>query len=71
MIAPVYAVLSAVDPGAYAQANLFEPLSIRVREHEVLTMRTPGRDEDLALGFLLTEGAIRALYRHYREVMGL
>ena len=45
-----------------------EPLEIRVgyevagrREHRTLsvTMRTPGHDEELAAGFLLTEGLIR------------
>lgn len=35
-----------------------EPLVISVAGREVLTMRTPGADEDLALGFLLSEGVI-------------
>ncbi|MFC3739971.1 formate dehydrogenase accessory sulfurtransferase FdhD [Paractinoplanes deccanensis] len=37
-----------------------EPLEIRVRKEPLaVTMRTPGQDIDLAMGFLLTEGVIR------------
>ena len=36
-----------------------EPLEIRIgNETFVVTMRTPGHDEDLAVGFLVTEGII-------------
>lgn len=36
-----------------------EPLEIRLRKESLaVTMRTPGHDIDLALGFLLTEGVI-------------
>ena len=36
-----------------------EPLEIRVKNRAVsVTMRTPGQDEELAAGFLLTEGII-------------
>jgi FdhD protein len=37
-----------------------EPLLLVVHGQQLLTMRTPGRDEDLALGFLLGEGVIAA-----------
>jgi FdhD protein len=37
-----------------------EPLLLVVHGQQLLTMRTPGRDEDLALGFLLSEGVVRA-----------
>lgn len=37
-----------------------EPLEIRLRREPLaVTMRTPGQDIDLAMGFLLTEGIIR------------
>jgi FdhD protein len=38
-----------------------EPLEIRARGEPIsVTMRTPGNDEELATGFLLSEGLIRA-----------
>ncbi|MEV6342015.1 formate dehydrogenase accessory sulfurtransferase FdhD [Actinoplanes sp. NPDC051851] len=37
-----------------------EPLEIRIRKQPLaVTMRTPGHDIDLAMGFLLSEGVIR------------
>ena len=38
-----------------------EPLEVRVRGRAIsVTMRTPGHDDELAAGFLLTEGVVRA-----------
>ena len=61
----------AVDPlrlsarvehdGVWDRVAIEEPLEIRVRgEALAVTMRTPGHDEELALGFLFGEGLIDA-----------
>lgn len=37
-----------------------EPLQIRIGDRDVsITMRTPGNDAELAVGFLFTEGILR------------
>jgi FdhD protein len=50
-----------------------EPLQIAAGGGEVLTMRTPGDDEHLALGFLLSEGVLDrvAQVRAVRAVPGI
>lgn len=49
------------DGGVADRVALEEPLEIRVRGEAVaVTMRTPGHDEELALGFLHGEGLITA-----------
>ena len=35
-----------------------EPLLLRIGDQQLLTMRTPGHDEELALGLLVTERVV-------------
>lgn len=58
------ATISRQRPGSAVteqdQLAIEEPLEIRVRGHAIaVTMRTPGHDEELAAGFLLTEGILK------------
>ena len=49
-------------PGLEDEVAVEEPLEIRVDGRPlVVTMRTPGHDEELALGFLYGEGLIDGL----------
>ncbi len=49
------------DAGVLDEVAVEEPLEIRVRGAALaVTMRTPGRDDELALGFLYGEGLITA-----------
>ena len=65
MTAPPYATASAEVmrlPGGAQERDLVaveEPLEIRINGEAVaVTMRTPGHDEELALGFCLSEGLL-------------
>jgi FdhD protein len=49
--------------GKHDEVAVEEPLEIRVDGAPLaVTMRTPGHDEELALGFLLTEGLIEGVH---------
>ena len=56
---PAHMVRGVVRDGAPDEVAVEEPLEIRVDgEALAVTMRTPGHDEELALGFLITEGLL-------------
>ena len=56
--------IQKIEPGGASQraqdlVAVEEPLQIRLRDTDVaITMRTPGQDRELALGFLYTEGLL-------------
>ena len=51
----------AAPENASDELSAEEPLEIRIANRAVsVTMRTPGHDDELVAGFLLTEGMIRA-----------
>ena len=56
--APLARMLRAVEhDGVRDEVAVEEPLEIRINGRPVaVTMRTPGHDEELALGFCLSEG---------------
>ena len=62
---PAAHMLASVEhDGVHDAVAVEEPLEIRVDgEPLAVTMRTPGHDEELALGFLLTEGLIGEPHR--------
>jgi FdhD protein len=62
------AYASVSGPGIEDEVAVEEPLEIRVDgEPLAVTMRTPGHDEELAVGFLFTEGLIEGR-RHVDSV---
>jgi FdhD protein len=61
-VPPAHAIAPVVrDDGVHDEVAVEEPLEIRVDGAPLtVTMRTPGHDEELALGFLFGEGLIPA-----------
>src|SRR5215471_18514850 len=57
---PVRKVSDASDAHEQDLLAVEEPLQIRVGERNVaITMRTPGNDAELAVGFLVSEGIVQ------------
>ena len=55
----VRGVVRVGDDDEFDRVVVEEPLKIRVGDEPIaVTMRTPGDDEDLAVGFLVTEGVL-------------
>jgi FdhD protein len=66
----VVAVRAEVEPRRHTGADALAveaPLEIRTAGSSAITMRTPGSDRELALGFLYSEGILRAA----AEVVGV
>src|SRR5438309_12082618 len=56
---PIVRVDASGTKACLDQVAIEEPLEIRVRGRAIsVTMRTPGHDDELAAGFLLSEGMI-------------
>lgn len=56
----VRAVMRVGEDDGFDRVVIEEPLEIRVGGEPIaVTMRTPGNDRELAVGFLLTEGVLR------------
>ena len=58
-----------LQPAEEDATAIEEPLEIRIRGRSIaITMRTPGHDDELASGFLVTENLIHQR-RHVTEIV--
>src|SRR5579864_167278 len=65
---PIHRVEAGADASAQDLVAVEEPLQIRLAGRDIaITMRTPGRDRELAAGFLFTEGILR----HASQIDGI